>query len=262
MSHIGKNIKKIRTVKNISQAVFAEKFDLGRASVGAYEEGRSEPKIETIIAIAQEYSISIDVLLTKELTIDELLHFDIASKKFEQSRRQSPPPADDVLNARQRTAFVPRHKALEYVVSYKSRDFIDGLPWVYIPTELKGEDTRAFELAGSEMEYNHNGLHHGDILFCENTQMAKNELKRERVYVVVTKEGIFCSRLQDLHTKQLTFISDDPNYLPREVMRENILEVWRVRGAYSTYLNPPKTIEEKVLKLEKAVEELSRKLNV
>lgn len=261
MSFIGKNIKKIRTVKNISQAMFAEKFDLGRASVGAYEEGRSEPKIDTIIAIAQEYSISIDVLLTKELTIDELLHFDIVSKKFEQSRLQSPPPSNDVLNAQHRTAYVPRHKALEYVVSHKSRDFIEGLAWVYIPTEMKGDNTRAFELAGSEMEYNHNGLHHGDILFCENTLMEKNELKRDRVYVVVTREGISCRRLHDLNSRQLTFITDDPNYNPREISREDILEVWRVRGAYSTYLNPPKTIEEKVLKLEKAVEELSRKLN-
>ncbi|MTI32320.1 helix-turn-helix domain-containing protein, partial [Xanthovirga aplysinae] len=49
MSYIGKNIRKIRSVKKLSQAAFAQLFDLGRATVGAYEEGRAEPKIDTII---------------------------------------------------------------------------------------------------------------------------------------------------------------------------------------------------------------------
>ena len=40
MSYIGKNIKKLRSVKGLSQAKFAELFDIKRASIGAYEEGR------------------------------------------------------------------------------------------------------------------------------------------------------------------------------------------------------------------------------
>ena len=49
LSFIGRNIKKIRQVKKISQAEFAHLFHLSRPSIGAYEEGRSEPKIETLI---------------------------------------------------------------------------------------------------------------------------------------------------------------------------------------------------------------------
>ncbi|MEO0331535.1 MAG: helix-turn-helix transcriptional regulator, partial [Bacteroidota bacterium] len=44
MSIIGKNIKTIRTIKHISQADFADIFDISRASIGAYEEGRADPK--------------------------------------------------------------------------------------------------------------------------------------------------------------------------------------------------------------------------
>ncbi len=72
MSIIGKNIRKIRTVKKLSQAAFAEIFNLARPSVGAYEEERSEPKLETVIQIANYFGISIDSLLTKELTINDL----------------------------------------------------------------------------------------------------------------------------------------------------------------------------------------------
>jgi len=75
MSYFGKNIKKIRKVKNLSQQAFADLFELKRATLGAYEEGRSEPKIETIIKVANYFSIYIDQLLTRELTVNELLKF-------------------------------------------------------------------------------------------------------------------------------------------------------------------------------------------
>jgi len=75
MSFFGKNIRKIRSVKTLSQQAFAELFDLKRGTLGAYEEGRSEPKIETIIKIANYFSIPIDDLLTRELTVNELLKF-------------------------------------------------------------------------------------------------------------------------------------------------------------------------------------------
>ena len=75
MSFFGKNIKKIRTVKGMSQSAFAEIFGLKRATLGAYEEHRSEPKIETIIKIANYFSIKIDNLLTNEITVNELLQF-------------------------------------------------------------------------------------------------------------------------------------------------------------------------------------------
>ena len=59
----------------MSQQSFAEMFDLKRGTLGAYEEGRSEPKIETIIKIANHFSIPIGDLLTKELTVNKLLKF-------------------------------------------------------------------------------------------------------------------------------------------------------------------------------------------
>ncbi|EAR12557.1 putative prophage LambdaCh01, repressor protein [Polaribacter irgensii 23-P] len=75
MSFFGKNIKKIRVIKGLSQQVFAELFSLKRATLGAYEEGRSEPKIDTLIKVANYFSISIDDFLTKEITVNQLLRF-------------------------------------------------------------------------------------------------------------------------------------------------------------------------------------------
>ncbi len=74
MSYFGRNIRKIRNAKNISQTEFAKIFNLKRSSIGAYEEGRAEAKIDTIIAIADYFEISIDSLLVKELTLNEIFH--------------------------------------------------------------------------------------------------------------------------------------------------------------------------------------------
>ncbi len=75
MSYIGKNIRKIRISKKMTQTEFAELFDLKRTAVGSYEEGRAEPKIETLIKIADYFNLSLDSLLRQEISINEIFHF-------------------------------------------------------------------------------------------------------------------------------------------------------------------------------------------
>ena len=75
MSYFGKNIRKIRITKKLTQTEFAELFDLKRTAVGSYEEGRAEAKIATVIKIADYFKLSLDQLLRKELTINEIFHF-------------------------------------------------------------------------------------------------------------------------------------------------------------------------------------------
>ena len=75
MSCFGKNIKKLRIAKKMTQTEFAELFELKRTAVGSYEEGRAEAKIDTIIKIADHFKLSLDQLLRKELTINEIFHF-------------------------------------------------------------------------------------------------------------------------------------------------------------------------------------------
>ena len=75
MSFIGKNIKKIRTVKSLNQTDFGKMFNLTRGSIGSYEEGRAEPKIETLKEIAKKFSITLDGIITTELTVNQLSGF-------------------------------------------------------------------------------------------------------------------------------------------------------------------------------------------
>ncbi len=79
MSNIGKNIRKIRTTKGLSQSAFAELFGLTRASIGAYEEGRAEPKLDAIVQIAKHFSFTLDKILMDEVTVNEIYQFELPS---------------------------------------------------------------------------------------------------------------------------------------------------------------------------------------
>lgn len=83
MSNFGSNIKKIRSLKNYTQQHLAEILGLTRAAVSSYEEGRAEPKIETLMRASQIFGVSVDDFINKKLTVNEVSHFkvpDIAPK--------------------------------------------------------------------------------------------------------------------------------------------------------------------------------------
>jgi len=85
-SILSKNIRKLRAFKNLNQTEFANLFDIKRASIGAYEEGRAEPKLETLIKFASYFSLKIDDLVTKELTVNQIAKFDKAYNKANETK--------------------------------------------------------------------------------------------------------------------------------------------------------------------------------
>jgi len=84
--YFGKNIKKIRSIKKLSQLAFAELFGLKRSSIGSYEEERAEPKLEIIIKIAKHFNISVDSLVNREITVNELYNFHLPDEIVDKSQ--------------------------------------------------------------------------------------------------------------------------------------------------------------------------------
>ena len=75
MTHISRNLKKIRSVKALSQSAFGEILGVERHNIGAYEEGRATPKTELLIKIANIFSIDLEKILTKDLTVNDISGF-------------------------------------------------------------------------------------------------------------------------------------------------------------------------------------------
>lgn len=75
MSQIGKNIRKIRGVKNLSQTAFGKLFKASRHNIAAYEEGRATPKLELSTRIARHFGLNLESFLTDELTVNQITGF-------------------------------------------------------------------------------------------------------------------------------------------------------------------------------------------
>jgi len=73
---IAKNFKKLRLFKSLNQTEFAELFGITRSTVGSYEEARAEPKLETLLKVADHFKLKVDDIIRKELTVNQIAKFE------------------------------------------------------------------------------------------------------------------------------------------------------------------------------------------
>ena len=63
MNYFSRNLKLLRVEKNIGQEVLAEKIGVSKGIISMWENGLKEPKISSVIKIADFFEISIDELV-------------------------------------------------------------------------------------------------------------------------------------------------------------------------------------------------------
>ncbi|MCI8713226.1 MAG: helix-turn-helix transcriptional regulator [Ruminococcus sp.] len=60
---IGKNLRKLRMEKNMSQTYVAQKLFIQRQTLSAYERGKNTPDIYILMELARIYETSLDELI-------------------------------------------------------------------------------------------------------------------------------------------------------------------------------------------------------
>ena len=60
---LGKNLKRIRTAKKLSQGAIAIKLETHRAYISGIENGKRNPTLTTIDKLAKALNVSVDELL-------------------------------------------------------------------------------------------------------------------------------------------------------------------------------------------------------
>ena len=64
---LGKRIAETRQKQGWSQAELAERLHISPSTVGMYEQGRREPPIDVLIAMSEEFGVTIDYLITGKI---------------------------------------------------------------------------------------------------------------------------------------------------------------------------------------------------
>ena len=94
---LGARIAALRRDAGMSQAQLANALGISPSAMGMYEQGRREPSIETLVAMAQLFQVSTDYLLTgnpasgEETVLNQLLMDRIAAADQRLDTRSSRP---------------------------------------------------------------------------------------------------------------------------------------------------------------------------
>ncbi len=214
MSKAGLNLKYLRKLRGWTQEEFAQKLDIKRSLIGAYEEERADPRLDVLEIIADMFKLSLDELLLKDLSSIE------STGSYLQKRRLL---KTSLAADRNLIHFVPVKAAAGYLTSYADTEFIDELNTFTLPM-LAGGHYRAFEIIGDSMMPTSSG----SIIVGEKVESI-DDVKNGMAYIVVSKnEGIVYKRIQknSKNKSKITLESDNPSFQPYQINTADIVELW------------------------------------
>lgn len=251
MTIIGNNLRKIRNVKGLSQKQFAEIFNIKRSSVGAYEEGRAHPKQELLVNIANYFSISIDRLLTREITVNELSQYEKISDKYLQS-------TNFLTSEKNGYTEIPLVKANlfhEYKIHPDKSPYLENLPKISFPFNLRKIEI-AFEVA-PEINVLYETIHEGDYIFCtELTQKMYRSDFEERMFIVGNDFSIISTFKFEQQKGYFTTVSDESVAF----QIDEVVKSFKIMGIINLHISKNINMEYRLLKLEEQIKKLNKYL--
>lgn len=225
MSKLSSNIKTLRRSAGWTQAGLAEQLGVNRSAIGAYEEGRAEPRLATLVEMARIFDVSMDELVLKEL--DETA----ARQSFVYS--EAPRVLSIAVDSdrdEELISVVPVKAAAGYLHGYGDLDFIASLPTFRMPVkELPQDQTlRMFQVEGDSML----PLQEGSYVVCTYVEDLAAAGGAQPYIIVTRDEGIVFKRVENLLASRggYRLVSDNPDYPPYEVEAQDIIEMWKARA--------------------------------
>ncbi|MGB3181069.1 MAG: LexA family transcriptional regulator [Cyclobacteriaceae bacterium] len=263
MGLVNENIKWLRKKERLTQEQLAEKIGIKRSLLGAYEEGRADPRLNNLLNIAREFDVSVDTLLTK----------DVSRMSEEQLQAHSSTGAGITDNFRvlsitvdsedrENIELVPQKAAAGYLNGYSDPEYLEDLPRFRLPNLPGGATYRAFEISGDSML----PLMPGTIVvgsYVENS----SDIRDGKTYVLVTQgEGVVYKRVfrqRDTRGKEeasLKLISDNRSYDTYQIGLDEVLEVWEARAYISSQFPEPDESDMNIEKLTNIVLNLQQEV--
>ncbi len=214
---IAKNIRFLRNKRKLSQEQLADELGVTRSRIGSYEEGRSEPNIQLLIALSDFFKLPADALIRNDL-----------SKSGEQSfielgkhRVLFPVMIDEHNN--DTIEVVPAKASAGYLNGYADPEYVEGLQRMNLPFIPSGKH-RAFPINGDSMP----PLGKGSYVVGKFVEDIKN-LRNGHTYVLLTRnDGLVYKRVYNelKKDKTLLLVSDNKAYEPYKVPVADVLEIW------------------------------------
>ena len=240
---INTNLKFWRRELGLTQAQMAERLGIKRSLVGAYEEGRAEPKLATLVNMARLFNISLDALATTDFSKKKNAKAALqlqAQQANGDGQPQPPRPAGALRvlaltvdrEQNENIELVPQKAAAGYLNGYADPEYLEELPKFRLPMLGSGGTYRAFEIAGDSML----PIASGTVIVGRYVDDWLSLKDGTPCIVVSSKEGIVFkrvfNRLKD--AALLALHSDNPVYSPYEIDVEDVVEIWEAKAYISS----------------------------
>ena len=229
-SKLPENLKALRKSRGWTQQALADRLGLTRPTLGAYEEGRSEPKLSVLIDIAACFNITVDALVRGS-------DAESSAERAKGDGLRILTVSVDAEHDNERVVVVPVKAAAGYAHGYGDPEWVSQLPTFGLPLkELAPDRTyRMFQIEGDSML----PIPSGSYILCQYVDdwMSVGGL---RPHIVVTKnDGVVFKRIEnDLPGgSRLVLHSDNPAFAPYAVAGDDVVEVWRA-AAYLSFELP------------------------
>ena len=224
MNYFTQNIRFLRKSKKLTQQQFADKLNVKRSLIGAYEEGRAIPKITVMQQITQFFNISVDDLINVDLESEGL-------KVHENQKELQILPVVVDNDNRELIPIIQIKASAGYLNGLSDPEYFSHLPVFSMPIpELSRERTyRVFQIKGDSML----PVPSGAYIFCEFVP-GFSEMKDGQTYILITKdEGLVFKRIYASGKNNILLVSDNKMYNPYNITADSVLEIWKARGVLS-----------------------------
>jgi transcriptional regulator with XRE-family HTH domain len=234
MSNLATNLRHLRKQNQLTQEQLAQKLGVKRAMIGAYEEGRAEPRLINLQHFCQFFSVRMDQLVLRDLTTENAeAEADVEGRKL-----RILPILVSAEGEKELGTLVPVKASAGYLNGYGDADFVGALPRFSLPfPELPQDRTyRVFQIRGNSML----PVPPGAYIISEYVQ-DWNDIRNEECYILITRdEGVVYKRvINNMREGQLLLKSDNPEYEPYTVPIGRVVEVWKAVGVVSFELPNP-----------------------
>ncbi|CAM1341804.1 XRE family transcriptional regulator [Tenacibaculum aestuarii] len=238
---ISLKLKELRKEKNLSQKELSSLIKIDSSQYGKIERGVLKPTLEQLIEISSIFGVSIDyLLLGKE-----------QNKPKETNIESKVPQVITVdSNDNDNVVMVPAKAQAGYLNGYGDQKFISKLPTYRLPNVSNGV-FRMFQVKGHSMIPT---LHQNSYVVGQFVENWITDIKDNRIYVIISEEdGVVVKRCLNRIEKYGNLFAKSDNrkeYPSYNIEKENIKEVWEVKGAFLYNLPDPADLYDKVYDLE------------
>ena len=261
------NLKFLRKKAGKTQDALSSEVSIGRTTIANYEAAISEPNLETLLTFSNYFGVTLDELLSKNLTAESKSNDKDLMLRAAYSRKNHAfsgvPRVIAVDNSgNDNIIYVPVKARAGYLLGYGDAEFMETLPTFRLPG-LNNSTYRMFEVEGPSMAPN---VLNGDRIIGEWVD-GLDKIRDNRVYVIVHTGGVAVKRvINRLAERGKLYLKSDTiahrhEFPTVEIDPEDVKEVWYGRMKISSDFSEPAEVYHRLADLEMDVMEMKRKMD-